>query len=137
MERVMKPEPSLAGFLAVAMVTIVSPAAAFDLEGLWTTNAANCSKVFAGSGSQITLAEDSDIYGGGFIVQGNTIRGKIAKCTIKSRKVDGSSLHLLTSCATDVMLSNTPFDVTFKDENTLSRVFPGDADMSETYYRCP
>jgi hypothetical protein len=138
MESIMSPHRrALAGLGALATLQILAvPAIAADLAGMWVTNAENCSKVFVKKGSEMSLAEDSDIYGGGFIVEGNVIRGKIGRCTIKSRKSDGNALHLLTTCSTDLMLSNNPFDVVFKDDNTLSRVFPGDPDMSETYYRC-
>jgi len=128
---------SLAGLVALATLSLIAaPAIAADLTGMWVTNPDNCNKVFVKKGNEMSFAEDSDIYGGGFIVEGNVIRGKIARCTIKSRKSDGNALHLLTTCSTDVMLSNNPFDVVFKDDNTLSRVFHGDSDMSETYYRC-
>jgi hypothetical protein len=61
----------------------------------------------------------------------------MASCSIKSRKDDGDTLHLLTSCATDIMLQNVQFSVKIVDDNRISRIFPGIDGMQLDYYRCP
>src|SRR5262245_9259338 len=113
------------------------PAAAIDLTGVWATDAAACDKVFAKKGNTVSFKQDSDMYGGGFIVDGQRIRGRMATCTIKTRKEDGDVIHMLAACATDIMLSNMQFSVKVLDDNKISRIFPGIEDMSLNYYRCP
>jgi hypothetical protein len=71
-----------------------------------------------------------------FVADGNKLRGRTARCTIKSRKQVGDTLNLLTACATDIMLQNVEFTVKFFDDNKISRLFPGMEGMEITYYRC-
>jgi hypothetical protein len=113
-----------------------APAAAIDLSGSWATNGGQCTKVFKKKGSQLVFSELSDLYGSGFIIEDTKIRGKSARCTIKSRNEDGATLHLLASCATDIMLSSVQFSLKVLDDNQISRMFPGMPGMEVTYYRC-
>jgi hypothetical protein len=112
-------------------------AAAIDLTGVWATDASVCDKVFAKKGNAVSFRRDSDIYGGGFIIDGRRIRGRSASCTIKSSKEDGSTIHIIAGCATDIMLSTVQFSVRVIDDNTITRIFPGIEGMELTYYRCP
>jgi hypothetical protein len=86
--------------------------------------------------NKITFAQDSDVYGSGFVADANQLRGRAARCTIKSRKQVGDTLNILTACATDIMLQNVQFSVKVLDDNTISRLFPGMEGMEITYYRC-
>ena len=110
---------------------------AADINGAWTTDADACKKMFVKKGNRISLASDADIYGSGFVIDGTTIRGKIATCKITSLKEDGSTLHLNAACATDIMVSNNQFDLKMVDNNKLVRAFPGIPEMDTPYYRCP
>ena len=68
--------------LAMALclcILVCSSAWAFDLTGAWATAEAACPKVFLKDGNKVSLTADSDIYGGGFIVDGNQIVGKNGK----------------------------------------------------------
>jgi hypothetical protein len=59
-------------------------------------------------------------------------------CTIKTRKEDGNIVHMLASCASDIMLSNVQFSVKIADDNTIVRYFPGmPENLSINYSRCP
>jgi hypothetical protein len=107
-----------------------------DLEGSWATDADNCSKVFVRRGGQAVLSEDSDLYGGGFIIHANRITGKMARCSITSRKNDGNTVHLLASCATDIMLSRYQFSLRVRDQDSITRIFPGMDDIEINYRRC-
>jgi hypothetical protein len=123
----------------VLMCALALPSAAaepIDLEGAWATDADNCAKVFVRRGGQAVLSEDSDIYGGGFTVQGNRITGKMARCSITSRKNDGNTVHLLASCATDIMLSRYQFSLRVRDQDRITRIFPGMDDIEINYQRC-
>jgi hypothetical protein len=102
-------------------------AVAVELTGAWAPDADNCSKVFVrrGRAGQIDFTTFPGIHGGGFIIDADQLRGKFAKCRIKTRKEDGQSLNLIAACATDIMLSNVQFVLKVVDDNTITRMFPG------------
>jgi hypothetical protein len=111
---------------------------AIDLNGPWATDASACNKIFVKKGDTISFLQDSDQFGGGFIIEGNKVRGQMQTCTIKSRKEDGNMVHLLAACASDIMSSSIQFSARIIDENTIARVFPGMPDeLSIKYSRCP
>jgi hypothetical protein len=113
-----------------------SPCYAVDLTGAWATDASVCDKVFVKTGNQISFRPDSELYGGGFIIEGDGIRGQSAKCKIKSRKEAGMVTHLIASCATEIMLSSIQFSLKTVDENKIIRLFPEMPDMEIPYARC-
>jgi hypothetical protein len=110
---------------------------AFDLTGQWASDQEACSKIFATSGKKAVLRKDSDLFGSGFIIDGNRITGRMARCTIKTTKESGSTLHMLASCATDIMLGNVQLSVKVVDDNRITRIFPGIDGMEVDYVRCP
>jgi hypothetical protein len=112
-------------------------AAAFDLNGAWASDADNCAKVFVRKGPQISFAEMSDVFGGGFIIEGDQINGKYARCRIKAKKDDGATINLVATCASDIMLQNVQFSLKEVDANTVIRTFPGMSGMEIKYARCP
>ena len=110
-----------------------------DLSGAWATNADECSKVFVrkGRANQIGFTAMSDQHGGGFIVEADRLRGKFARCKIKTKKEDGQTVNIIAGCATDIMLSNVQFSLKMLEPNKISRIFPGIEDMEISYHRCP
>lgn len=127
----------LAAVCAAAWMTISGPAHAADLNGPWATAASVCNQVFIKKDGVISFRPDSDQYGGGFIMEGNKVRGQMQSCTIKARKEEGNIVHLLASCANDIMASSIQFSVRIIDDNTISRIFPGMSDdLSLKYSRC-
>jgi hypothetical protein len=114
-------------------------ASAVDLAGAWASSADECPNVFVrrGRAKQIEFSALSDQHGGGFIVEADRLRGKFARCKIKSRKEDGDTVNIIAGCATDIMLSNVQFSLKMLDPNKISRIFPGIEDMAISYYRCP
>jgi hypothetical protein len=116
---------------------LAAPAGAIELTGAWATNADVCNKVFTRKGKQLEFSQLADLYGSGFIIENDRIRGKAARCTIKSRKEEGATtVHLLAACATDIMLSSVQFSVNVINDDSISRTFPGMPGMEITYYRC-
>jgi hypothetical protein len=109
---------------------------AFELTGAWASQADLCKLVFTKKGNQVVFAELSDLYGAGFIIDGNRIRGKTAKCTITSRKQDGDGLELAAACATSIMTSSVRFSLKVLDDNNLARLFPDIEGMQLKYTRC-
>jgi hypothetical protein len=122
--------------LICTLLILPGQARSTDLTGAWASSADHCDKVFKKNKTRITFMQDSDVYGAGFVADGNQLRGRTARCTIKSRKQVGDTLNLLTACSTDIMLQNVEFTVKFLDDNKISRLFPGMEGMEITYYRC-
>lgn len=121
--------------LSVGLMLPIS-AHAVDLTGAWATESDLCGLVFAKKGNQIVFSELSDLYGSGFIFEGDRIRGKSARCTIKSRKIEGDTLNLFAACSTSIMNSNVQFSLKVIDENKITRLFPDMQQMTLTYSRC-
>jgi hypothetical protein len=120
-----------------AWISCVTYAHAFDLTGQWATDADACGKIFTKKGGKSSFQKDSDLFGGGFIVEGSRIRGRMATCNIKSSKQNADTIHLMTGCATDIMLQNVQFSVKVIDDNRITRIFPGIEGMELDYVRCP
>ena len=123
--------------LIAASCALPPAAAAFDLNGAWAGDADNCAKIFERKGSQIAFTEMSDVYGGGFIVEGDQITGKFARCRIKAKKGDGKTINLVAACASDIMLQSVQFSLREVDANNVIRMFPGMEGMDIRYARCP
>ncbi|MCP3369374.1 hypothetical protein [Bradyrhizobium cajani] len=124
------------GATLVSLILLGGSAKALDLNGAWVSDADNCTKVFARKGAQLGFTDMSDVYGGGFIVDGDQIVGKFARCRIRARKDTGPNVNLIASCATDMMLSSVQFSLKELDANSLIRLFPGMEDMEIRYHRC-
>ncbi len=115
----------------------VPHAGAYDLTGAWANTADACSKIFVKKGAVISFKEKSDIYGSGFIIDGNQIRGRFARCRITSQKESGDVINMLAACSTDIMLSNVQFSVKIVDGDMIVRLFPGMEGLEISYSRCP
>ncbi len=109
---------------------------AAELDGAWTNDKAVCDKIFVQNGGKIVFSENGDFYGSGFVIDGRTIRGRAATCKIKSMSKRGNRIHIGATCATDVMLSDTQFDLTVGVDGKLTRSFPGMPEMTMDYQRC-
>ena len=119
-----------------AVLLLPAQAIAFELSGAWATDAGLCNQVFTKKGSEVTFAELSDLYGSGFIIEGDRIKGKNGRCTITSRKQDGANIELATACATSVMTQNLSFSLKIVDDNSLTRLFSEIPGMTIRYVRC-
>jgi len=92
--------------------------------------------VFVKTGARVSFAKDSELSGGGFIIDDNQIRAPAATCRIKATKLDGDSTHMIAACATDIMLSDVQLSLKSIDENKILRLFPNMPGMEIPYYRC-
>jgi hypothetical protein len=122
--------------LICALYAPVTQASAFELSGAWASQSDLCNLVFTRKGGEVVFTELSDLYGSGFVIDGSHIRGKAGRCTIESRRQDGSSLTISAACATSIMTQNMKFNVTIIDDNSLSREFEEVPGMSVKYSRC-
>lgn len=120
-----------------ALVLVGQAALAIDLDGLWSSDASACDRIFEKKGSAIGFRQDSDMYGSGFIIDGRRIRGSTASCNITTRKEVDNVIHMVAACATDIMYQNMQFSVRVVDDNSVARIFPGIDGMELTYHRCP
>ena len=121
----------------LSSMLICGQAYAFDLNGEWATDASACKHVFGMSAEHHPFIKgDLDSFGGGFIVRGNSIIGKIATCTIIKKKETNDVLHLIAKCSTDVALANVQFSFKINDKSNITRLFPGMEDLNVTYARC-
>lgn len=123
--------------LLAGLLSFATPAHAIDLNGLWSSDPALCDKLFIKKGKQVVFSELSDLYGSGFIIDGNRIRGKVARCTIKSRKQDGDTLLLSATCSTIIAPQDLEFSLKTVDDNTVARQIPGSSAMRVDFHRCP
>src|SRR4249920_3729717 len=123
-------------FVTVGMVLSFA-ANAFDLNGAWTADDSNCAKVFVTKNNKLTMTRNSDVFGGGFIVEGNQIRGQAKACKITSRKEEGGVLHLIASCSTDIaVLGTQEISAKIDTDNQLTRIYPSFPEMGISFYRC-
>jgi len=127
---------AIAVMLFGSSIMLPIPAHAIELTGAWSTDANLCNLVFTKKGKQIEFAELSDLYGSGLIINGDRIRGKSARCTIKSRRQEGNILDMSAACASTVMTGNLRFSVRVIDDNNFSRMFPNIENMEIKYTRC-
>ena len=128
---------ALVALLFGSLLTLAGRVDAVELNGAWAGDADQCAKVFVRQGGKLGFTEMSDVYGGGFIIDGDQIVGKFARCRIKARKDDGANVNLVAACATDIMLSSVQFSLKELDANSIVRLFPGIEDMEISYHRCP
>jgi hypothetical protein len=127
----------------VAVLVVVSAmlcplhARAQDYNGAWANNADACAKLFAKDGGRTIILPDADLHGSGLIIDGNQIRGKMARCTVKARKQDGDIVHLGATCSTDVAVETVQFTLKAAGPDKIIRVFPGLPELDTSYVRCP
>jgi len=123
--------------LLAGLVSFVTPSRAIDLNGLWSSDPALCDKIFVKKGKQVVFSQLSDLYGSGFIIDGGRIRGKVARCTIKSRKEDGDTVLLSATCSTIIAPQDLEFSLKAVNDNTVARLLPGSSAMRFDFHRCP
>lgn len=123
--------------LLAGLLSFATPSHAIDLNGRWSSDPALCDKIFMKKGKQVVFSPLSDLYGSGFIVDGNRIRGKVARCTIKSRKEDGDTLLLSATCSTIISPEDLQFSLKTVDDNTVARLIPGSSALRVDFHRCP
>ena len=107
-----------------------------DIDGAWSSSADVCSKVFVKKGGRISFADDADMYGSGFIVEGNRIRGKMVTCNITRRKESGDSINLIAACSTEIAIETQQILFKMVSPERISREYPGIPELASTYERC-
>jgi hypothetical protein len=128
----------LHALLFCILFPLTSQAYAFDLTGAWASTADQCNKVFVKKGDKITFAQFSEEFGGGFVANGDEVRSKTARCTIKSRKETGDTIDFKAACSSEIMATSVSLRLKILDANSVYRIFtdPDMAGMELTFYRC-
>ena len=125
------------GAFSLAIVALHTPAArAIDLNGAWATETGLCAKVFMKKGREIAFSPLSDLYGSGLIIEKAQIRGKVARCSIKSRTEDGNNLRIQAACATRIVVSQEEFSLRIIGNDGFTRTFASVPGLEVTYRRC-
>jgi len=124
----------LLGLLAAVSVSASTHAA--DISGIWASDLSVCSKVFLKNNNRISFAPDAELYGGGFIVEGDRVSGTLQKCKIKSMKNDGTNVHLIAACSDGVMVSDVQVSVKVVGDNQITVSSTGPVEMENPYVRC-
>jgi hypothetical protein len=109
---------------------------ASDIDGAWLSDAGYCQKVFEKKGGLVSFAPGLGTFGNGFIVEGNQIRGRIAKCTIRASRQQGTIVNLIAVCSTDIAIDTIHFRLRIEGPNRIVREFVGMPDMEIPYERC-
>jgi hypothetical protein len=117
-------------------IFFMAEARAIELTGAWAGHADLCSQVFTKKDGRVAYAEFSELFGSGFIIDGDRIMGRSGTCTIKSRKQEGDSLELSAACASTIMTQDVRFSLKIIDDNTISRSFAEISGMTLNYTRC-
>ena len=128
---------ALALLVLLAAVSLSPSAHAADISGAWASDLSVCSKVFVKNGNRISFTPDAELYGGGFIVEGNRATGTFQKCNIKSMKNDGANIHLIAACSDGVAISDLQFTVKHVGEDRITVSSAGPVNMENPYVRCP
>jgi hypothetical protein len=134
----------ISNLFALALLVLLADASfsrstrAADLSGAWASpDASVCSKVFVKNNDRTSFTPEAELYGGGFIVEGNRATGTFQKCTIKSMKDDGANIHLIAACSTGVMVSDVQFTLRIVGDNQIMLSMPPPDNLETPYVRCP
>jgi hypothetical protein len=129
--------------LALSLMVLLAAAClspsvqAAELSGAWATDASVCDKVFVKNNNKISFTPNSELYGGGFLVEGNRASGTLQKCSIKSIKDDGTTIHLTAACSTGVMVSDLQYTVKVVGKDQITVSLAGPVNTETPYVRCP
>jgi len=80
------------------------------------------------------MADHSDLYGNGFIVQGDQFTDSFTACHIKERKVDDNTVRLVADCSTPSGRFTDQIVLRIDDNNRVTRFSAG---TRLAYFRCP
>jgi len=126
----------VAACLVFGTALLAPPAQAFDLNGQWATDPDLCSKIFERKGKEIVFSPLSDLYGSGFMVDGGRLRGKLGRCTVKSRSEDGANIDMAAGCTSSIAAQDMQIRLKVIDDNTVARLFPGLSGLEVNFHRC-
>jgi hypothetical protein len=128
---------SAAGAAALLVSASARAQSLDDLQGGWTDATLSCSDVFNTSNGKLVLRNDDGFNVGGFIVEGNTIKGQARACKVDRSRRKGSTITLLMSCQDSVLASTQEIMLKLNKDGTVTRTLSGFKDFTQTFKRCP
>jgi hypothetical protein len=124
---------------ALLLSSVLAPFSshAADIDGAWANDASVCSKVFTKINNRISFTPDSELYGGGLIIEGKRASGSFQKCDIRSMKDDGANVRLIASCSTGVMTTDTQVTIKVIGKDQITFSVAGPVNTETPLVRCP
>lgn len=123
---------SIVGFTVTSLLVLHVYAA--DLNGAWASNPDVCSQIFVRKNDKISMADHSDLFGRGLIIEDNEVTDELATCHIKDRKIDDDMIRLTADCSTNMGRFTEQLILRIDGDDRLTRFFVG---MRLAYFRCP
>jgi len=123
--------------LLVGSVSVSLSAHADEIDGAWANDASVCSQVFTKTNNKVSFTPNSELYGGGLLIEGKRAIGTFEKCNIKSIKRDGANVRVVASCSTGVMAEETEATIKIIDKDNITVSVAGPVNTETPFVRCP
>ena len=123
--------------LLVGGVSVSLSAHADEIDGAWANDASVCSQVFTKTNNKVSFTPNSELYGGGLLIEGKQATGTFEKCNIKSIKRDGANVRVVASCSTGVMAEETEATIKIIDKDNITVSVAGPVNTETPFVRCP
>ena len=123
--------------LLVGSVSVSLSAHADEIDGAWANDASVCSQVFTKTNNKVSFTPNSELYGGGLLIEGKRATGTFEKCNIKSIKRDGANVRVVASCSTGVMAEETEATIKIIDKDNITVSVAGPVNTETPFVRCP
>ena len=123
--------------LLVGSVSVSLSAHADEIDGAWANDASVCSQVFTKTNNKVSFTPNSELYGGGLLIEGKQATGTFEKCNIKSIKRDGANVRVVASCSTGVMAEETEATIKIIDKDNITLSVAGSVNTEAPLVRCP
>ena len=123
--------------LLVGSVSVSLSAHADEIDGAWANDASVCSQVFTKTNNKVSFTPNSELYGGGLLIEGKRAIGTFEKCNIKSIKRDGANVRVVASCSTGVMAEETEATIKIIDKDNITVSVAGPVNTQTPFVRCP
>ena len=123
--------------LLVGSVSVSLSVHADEIDGAWANDASVCSQVFTKTNNKVSFTPNSELYGGGLLIEGKRATGTFEKCNIKSIKRDGANVRVVASCSTGVMAEETEATIKIIDKDNITVSVAGPVNTETPFVRCP
>lgn len=126
------------GYLLAVVVINLLPAAshaADRLQGAWVIDATTCDTVFARRNGKLVVKRSLEGWSG-FIVDGKSVRGANASCTLRSTKHNGDVTTFLLDCSDKIMFGSMSVSARFENDDRFIRFDPNFPEVQTVYNRC-
>ena len=123
--------------LLVGGVSVSLSAHADEIDGAWANDASVCSQVFTKTNNKVSFTPNSELYGGGLLIEGKRATGTFEKCNIKSIERDGANVRVVASCSTGVMAEEREATIKIIDKDNITVSVAGPVNTETPFVRCP